>query len=136
LQDGQNSRSYSFKNQHKASLAVHTQETPMNKEEQLLTNEPSPTWHVYIVCCKDNSFYTGVTTDLLRRIDEHNSGKKAARYTRSRRPVELVYSEKAASRSIASRREHQIKKLTLVGKKQLIKTYLPLKARGTTNKCE
>jgi putative endonuclease len=106
----------------------------MNVEEQIHNNEPQPTWHVYIVCCKDNSFYTGVTTDLFRRIDEHNSGKKGARYTRSRRPVALVYSEKAASRSIASRREHQIKKLTLVGKKQLIKTYRPLKALGTTNK--
>ncbi|MCP4343059.1 MAG: GIY-YIG nuclease family protein [Desulfobulbaceae bacterium] len=108
----------------------------MNEKEQIHNNEALPTWHVYIVCCKDNSFYTGVTTDLLRRIDEHNSGKKSARYTRSRRPVELVYSEKAASRSIASRREHQIKKLTLVGKKQLIKTYLPLKARRTTHNSE
>lgn len=116
------------------SLAVHTRETPMNEKEQIDIHEPLPTWHVYIVCCKDNSFYTGVTTDLLRRIDEHNSGKKGARYTRSRRPVALVYSEKAATRSIASRREHQIKKLTLVGKKQLIKTYLPLKAPKISNK--
>ncbi|NOR25740.1 MAG: GIY-YIG nuclease family protein [Desulforhopalus sp.] len=102
------------------------------KEEQTLNNEPSPTWHVYIVCCKDNSYYTGITTDLPRRIDEHNSHKKGARYTRSRRPVELVYFEKAASRSIATRREGQIKKLTLASKKRLIKTYQPVKTWQST----
>lgn len=99
----------------------------MNKEEQILTIEPAQTWYVYIVCCKDNTYYAGLTTDLSRRIEEHNSPKKGARYTRSRRPVELVYFENAASRGIATRRENQIKKLTLVGKKQLIKTYRPLK---------
>jgi putative endonuclease len=98
----------------------------MNKEEQL-KGEPAADWHVYIVCCKDNSYYTGITTDLLRRIDEHNSLKKGARYTRSRRPVELAYFEKAASRAVAARREHQIKKLTPACKKQLIKTYKPPK---------
>lgn len=103
------------------------------KEEQILNNKPSMTWHVYIVCCKDNSYYTGITTDLPRRIDEHNSHKKGARYTRSRRPVELVYSEKAASRSIATRREHQIKKLTLASKKQLIKACQPMKAWENAN---
>jgi len=98
------------------------------KEEQVLKNTPPPTWHVYMVCCRDNSYYTGITTDLKRRIDEHNSQKKGARYTRSRRPVELVYFEKAASRSIATRRECQIKKLTLTSKKQLIKAFQPVKA--------
>jgi putative endonuclease len=94
----------------------------MIEKEQTIKCEPEPTWHVYIVCCKDNSHYTGITTDLMRRINEHNSPKKGAKYTRSRRPVELVYFEKAASRAIATRREAQIKKLTPAGKKQLIKT--------------
>jgi putative endonuclease len=98
----------------------------MNKEEQL-KGEPTADWHVYIVCCKDNSYYTGITTDLSRRIDEHNSPKKGARYTRSRRPVELAYFERAASRAVATRRENQIKKMTPAGKKQLIKTYRPPK---------
>jgi putative endonuclease len=102
----------------------------MNEEEQTLNNEPSSSWHVYIVRCKDNSYYTGVTTNLSRRIEEHNSGKKGARYTRSRRPVELVYFEKSASRSIATRREAQIKKLTLASKKQLIKTCRTLQSGG------
>ncbi|MGB3211505.1 MAG: GIY-YIG nuclease family protein [Desulforhopalus sp.] len=99
----------------------------MKEKEPIPHNKPSPAWHVYIVCCKDNSFYTGITTDLLRRIDEHNSAKKGARYTRSRRPVELVYVEKVATRSVAARRESQIKKLTPAGKKQLIKTCRPAK---------
>jgi len=98
---------------------------PMN-EQQIPEKEPSQKWHVYIICCNDNTYYTGITTDIFRRMEEHNSPKKGARYTRSRRPVELVYSEKAASRSIATRRECQIKKLTLTGKKQLIKTYRPV----------
>lgn len=97
----------------------------MKEVEQEKSNEPAADWHVYIVCCKDNSFYTGITTDLMRRMEEHNSAKKGAKYTRTRRPVELVYSEKAASRSIATRREDQIKKLPLTSKRQLIKTYQP-----------
>ena len=93
---------------------------PMNKVEPRTSNEPASAWHVYIVCCRDNSYYTGITTDLLRRMEEHNSARKGAKYTRTRRPVELVYSEKAASRSIATRREEQIKKLPLASKKELI----------------
>lgn len=48
-------------------------------------------WTVYMVRCKDGSLYTGITTDLHRRLQEHNSSKKGAKYTRSRRPVSLVY---------------------------------------------
>lgn len=94
----------------------------MTETEPTTINDPAADWHVYIVCCKDNSYYTGITTDLIRRMEEHNSAKKGARYTRTRRPVELVYFEKAASRSIATRREIQIKKLPLPSKKELIKT--------------
>ncbi|TKB27943.1 GIY-YIG nuclease family protein [Desulfopila sp. IMCC35006] len=97
----------------------------MNEAEPRTSSEPAPAWHVYIVCCNDNSYYTGITTDLMRRMEEHNSAKKGARYTRTRRPVELVYFEKAPSRSIATRRELQIKKLPLNSKKQLIKTCPP-----------
>ncbi len=69
-------------------------------------------WHVYILCCADDSLYTGVATDLQRRLAQHN-GELAggSRYTRARRPVELVWSETAADRSSAQQRESQIKKL-------------------------
>jgi len=69
-----------------------------------------PSWITYIVRCADNTLYTGVCTDLERRIEEHNSSTRlAARYTRSRRPVTLVYSEPAANRSEACKRESEIK---------------------------
>jgi putative endonuclease len=69
-------------------------------------------WWVYILRCADGSLYTGITTDTLRRVAEHNGGSaRGARYTRSRRPVELVYAEMAASRATAARREAAIKRL-------------------------
>ncbi len=73
----------------------------------------SSSWHVYIVRCADDSLYTGIARDVERRIAEHNAGNGlAANYTRSRRPVALVYQEAAADRSAASRREYQIKQLS------------------------
>ncbi len=71
-----------------------------------------PTWFVYILRCADDTLYTGVTTDLERRLQEHNAGGRlGARYTRARRPVELAHCEAAGSRSEACRREMAIKKL-------------------------
>lgn len=83
---------------------------------------PQP-WYVYIVCCLDCTYYTGITTDLVRRLTEHNSARRGAKYTRPRRPVVLVYSEPAISRGAATRREDQIKKMTPAGKKALIAAY-------------
>lgn len=68
-------------------------------------------WYVYIVKCADNTLYTGVTTNVERRVDEHNSAKKAARYTRARQPVSLYYYERQDNRSTACKREAQIKRL-------------------------
>jgi predicted GIY-YIG superfamily endonuclease len=78
-------------------------------------------WYVYIVRCADDSLYTGITRDLNERVATHNTGK-GGRYTRSRLPVELVYSEAAKDRSIASRREHAIKSLPRPAKLELIGT--------------
>lgn len=79
---------------------------------------------VYMVKCCDESLYTGITTNIDRRIDEHNgvtgNDKTSAKYTRARRPVELVYSESYASRSTASKRESEIKKMTRAKKIALI----------------
>jgi len=78
-------------------------------------------WYVYIVECADGSLYTGITTDLNRRLNEHNySFKLGAKYTRSRRPVRLVYKEEKINRSDASKRELQIKRLTRNKKIELI----------------
>ncbi len=65
--------------------------------------------YVYIVRCADGSLYTGWTTDVARRVGEHNAGRGAA-YTRQRGPVELVYSEALPNRSAAMRREEEIKR--------------------------
>ncbi|MDH3360605.1 MAG: GIY-YIG nuclease family protein, partial [Desulfobulbaceae bacterium] len=77
-------------------------------------------WRVYIVACADGTLYTGITKDLSRRLDEHNQGLVGAKYTRSRRPVRLVYYEKVADRSAAAKREYAIKKLPLAGKVALV----------------
>lgn len=78
-------------------------------------------WQVYIVRCADGSLYTGIARDLDRRIAEHNADKGAgASYTRSRRPVRLVYREPAPDRSAASKREYQIKQLSRAEKLALI----------------
>ncbi len=65
---------------------------------------------VYIVKCSDSTLYTGITSEMDRRIKEHNFSDKGAKYTRVRRPVELVYTEEYPSRSLASKREYEIKK--------------------------
>ena len=67
-------------------------------------------YFVYIVKCADETFYTGIVTELERRIEEHNNSDKGAKYTRARRPVRLVYSEEYPDRSSASKREYEIKK--------------------------
>jgi putative endonuclease len=70
-------------------------------------------WCVYIVCCADGSLYTGIATDAARRVAEHNdSDALAAKYTRVRRPVALVYQEQCGDRAAAARREHAIKRMT------------------------
>ena len=77
--------------------------------------------YAYIVRCSDNSLYSGYTTDTFRRTQEHNSGL-GAKYTRARRPVELVYFESFDNTSEAMKREAQFKKLTHTEKELLIKT--------------
>ena len=81
-------------------------------------------WFVYILRCADGSLYTGVATDVQRRLDEHNAGK-GARYTRGRTPVALVYREQCPDRSRAVRRELVIKRMTRAAKHQLIERPAP-----------
>ncbi len=76
-------------------------------------------WYLYIIRCKDGNLYTGVTTDIPRRVTRHNS-KKASKYTRVRTPVTLVYKETHRTRSKALIREAQIKDLTRESKLVLI----------------
>jgi len=76
-------------------------------------------WYVYLLECADGTYYTGITTDLQRREWEHNNDKKAARYTRARRPVKLVWFENQSSRANASKREFEIRNLKREDKRRL-----------------
>jgi putative endonuclease len=78
-------------------------------------------WQVYLLRCCDGSLYAGATVDIDRRLSAHQTGKGAA-YTRSRRPVELVYAEPAGDRSAALRREAALKRLPRWAKLQLVLT--------------
>lgn len=77
-------------------------------------------WYVYILRCADDTLYTGITVDVLRRCDQHNAGT-ASRYTRSRLPVVLVYQEPQASHSLALKRELAIKGLSRHQKESLLR---------------
>lgn len=77
--------------------------------------------YTYILKCKDDSLYTGWTNDLKKRITSHNAGK-GAKYTKARRPVELVYYEVFQTREEAMKREYAIKQLSRKEKEALIKT--------------
>jgi len=79
-----------------------------------------PTWRVYILCCRDRTLYTGITSDLEQRLAAHRDGT-ASKYTRARLPVRLVYQEPHSDRSSASRREAEIKKLSRSAKLALIR---------------
>jgi len=79
-----------------------------------------PPYHLYILRCNDNSLYTGVTLDIEKRLIKHNSGK-GAKYTASRRPVQLVYSEKCKDKGAALKREIEIKKWSKAKKEKLLK---------------
>ena len=68
-------------------------------------------WLLYVLLCADGTYYTGVTTDTSRRLHEHNYTQRGAKYTRRRRPVNLIYSASYANRSEAQKAEYKFKKL-------------------------
>ncbi|MBN2225976.1 MAG: GIY-YIG nuclease family protein [candidate division Zixibacteria bacterium] len=82
-------------------------------------------WFVYILQCRDQSYYTGITKDVDRRLDSHNLGR-GARYTRSRRPCRLVYVEECKNESAARRREREIKSWRRERKRKLINEFSPV----------
>ena len=92
----------------------HSEDTSLG-----LTQRPETRCYVYIVRCRDGTFYTGWTNDLEKRMKAHNQGG-GGRYTRARFPVELVYCEEYASKNEAMSRERAIKKMTRATKQRLI----------------
>jgi predicted GIY-YIG superfamily endonuclease len=95
----------------------------LRKMEARENQDPAPTvvasWSLYILRCCDESFYTGVTNDIDRRFREHEAGR-ASRFTRTRRPVVLVYQETCGTRSQALSRECAVKSLGRQGKEKLV----------------
>jgi putative endonuclease len=90
----------------------------MNPEPQ----DPAA-WHVYVLLCSDNSYYCGITTDLQRRIQQHNAGR-GARYTCARRPVQMLVCWPCASQSEALQQEHHFKSLSRPRKNARLATLL------------
>ena len=77
------------------------------------------TWSVYLLRCADGSLYTGIATDVSRRLAEHADGEKGAKYLRGRGPLELVFHQEVGDRSLALRIEHRIKRLPKACKEDL-----------------
>ena len=82
--------------------------------------KPCANWSLYIIEASDASLYTGITTDVERRFDEHLQGPKGARYFNGRSPLRVIYREDGHSRASASRREAEIKKLSRQAKQRLV----------------
>ncbi|OGH88139.1 MAG: endonuclease [Candidatus Magasanikbacteria bacterium RIFOXYC2_FULL_42_28] len=77
-------------------------------------------YFLYILECADKTLYAGITVNLERRVNEHNTSKLGAKYTRARRPVKLVYSKKIKNRSLATKAESKIKKMSRAQKQKII----------------
>lgn len=78
-------------------------------------------YYLYVLRCADDTLYTGITVDLDRRMEEHNTSVLGAKYTKARRPVQLIYSKEFLDRSAASKEEHRIKCLSRAEKLLLVK---------------
>ena len=86
-----------------------------------MSKEAAPAvWFVYMIESSDDSLYTGITTDVKRRLQQHGAGKVGAKYFRGREPLRVVYCEGGHNRSSATRREAELKRLTRVQKLKLI----------------
>ena len=77
-------------------------------------------WFLYVLQCDDGTYYTGITTNITRRLNEHNTSSKGAKYTKTRRPVEMVYWTCFKDRSSAQKAEYKFKRLTRKQKEEII----------------
>jgi putative endonuclease len=92
---------------------------------------PHVAWFVYLARCADDSLYCGITNDLVARLAAHNAGK-GARYTRTRRPIEIVVTRRCASKGRALRLEHRIKQMSRAAKQVLVAE--PARLTGLTSR--
>jgi putative endonuclease len=89
---------------------------------------PSPEFSLYIVRCADGTLYTGIATDVARRVAEHEAGRRGAKFTRGKGPFEVVFQEVVGDRARASRCEHRVKRLSRMQKLDLIERRTQLAA--------
>lgn len=82
----------------------------------------NPVWSLYVVRCADESLYTGITTDVSRRLREHQAGTRGARYLRGRAPLTLEFSVAVGNRGAASRAENSVKRLSKSEKERLLRS--------------
>lgn len=78
-------------------------------------------YYLYMLKCADSTIYTGITTDIRRRLEEHNFSRLGAKYTRARRPVELIYARRFRTRATAGREEYRVKALSRLEKQEMIR---------------
>ena len=98
----------------------------MHKDKEDNLESKKELWYVYIAECSDGTFYTGITNNIKRREKEHNTSNiKGARYTRTRRPVHVVYREERCGRGEATIREREIKKMKKDKKQELASKSFP-----------
>lgn len=89
-----------------------------------MNSNSQQTWFVYLLQCSDSSFYTGVTTNLARRVRQHNGEiVGGAQYTRARRPVQLAWYEVSKNRSLAQQREYVVRRLSRLAKAELVEEF-------------
>lgn len=100
------------------SLFQNDGHSPLSDKQDLMSE-----WHLYIIRTRNGALYTGVTTDVARRLDEHSHSKKGAKFLRSKGPLQLVYQQLVGSRSEAQRLEYQIKQLSKQQKEKFIATH-------------
>jgi len=93
--------------------------SPVEKASLKPVKEPMLNWCVYMIRCSDNSLYTGITTDISRRFQQHDEGK-GAKYFRGRSPLLVVYREGSHSRCSAARREYAIKRMNRTEKELMV----------------
>lgn len=98
-------------------------------------NSAGQPWFVYLLSCRDSSLYCGMTKDLDRRLDQHNRGRAGAKYTRTRRPVTLVYVRQFPDRTSAARFEYHLKRLDRADKLKLIGKGVPTEATSLPKPC-
>lgn len=102
-------------------------ESPSNPEPGTTAADSDPVWHLYLLRCRDGSLYTGITTDVARRLAEHSAGR-GARSLRGRGPLELVFSQPVGDRGTALRLEYRVKRLSRPEKERLVRGEIDLPA--------